>query len=198
MRSPLDQPCASPGCSSAGVFAVGNSPVCRAHFVPACYALLEDYSTRLKRARTGAEPFPDAIAHDLASISGQILDITLGTAAITNLEKAQFLDITFQATALLHGIRRSPRRPAAIPVRLLCTDSANPWAEETVTQIISPCGALVRSTHRVQTADRLLLCRIADEVQVHVRVAWSRTRPDGAFDVGLEILNCPAFWSPEL
>src|SRR5574337_236203 len=113
----MDTSCSIADCKRATAGSLGPRAFCREHFISTCYERIEECAQRLEEGR-----FSDATSEPmgrlLSECAAQVTTLALDTPDLSNLERAQLLDILGWATDLTRRLRRSPRRMAVIPVRL--------------------------------------------------------------------------------
>ena len=137
------------------------------------------------------------MADELAEIADEAARLGLNADDLTNLERAQLMDILLSAAHLSGQLRRSPRKRTSIPVRLRYEGPGPAWEEETVTQELSRHGALLVCRHPAEPGEDLTLVRIDTGRQARTRVAWCGPRREGAQRLGIEILGIANFWEAE-
>lgn len=185
--------CSIAKCGRAAGANLDNEPLCRAHFIELCYEKLDEY----EETRKG----PGLTASDSESARRFIHECTRQADAmestaqdLDNLERAKLLHIIISASDLGRHLRRSPRKAAAIPVRLSSEKIGGAWQEDTETVLVSRFGALVRCKHAAKAGETINVSRADTGATVQARVAWQR--PTGLDDVrvGVEFLSAENFW----
>lgn len=187
------QQCGIASCGQQAVAALDGEAFCREHFILVCYKRLDHYN----EVRKG----PGLIAADTDSVRRFIHECTRAADHIEhtaqnldNLERAKLLHIILTASELGRHLRRSPRKAAAIPVRLTSDKMGGTWEEETETVLVSRYGALVRCKHPAKAGDTLSLVRADTGAKATARVAWQRPLGEEDVRIGVEFVGCENFW----
>jgi hypothetical protein len=115
---------------------------------------------------------------------------------LSNLERARLTDIAIWATELGRCLRRSPRSPFAIPIRLISEMPGRSWAEDTYTVDVDRHGARARCQNAVKNGDVLRIFRPDVGESEECRVVWQQKLPSGAHEIGIEFLGAKNFWDP--
>jgi PilZ domain-containing protein len=185
--------CAIANCEQTSTATLDSQGLCREHFILLCYKRLDEYEA----IRKG----PGLAAADTESVRRFVHEATRSADAIEataknleNLERAQLLHIILSASELGRHLRRSPRKVAAIPVRLSSKKLGGTWEEETETVLVSRYGALVRCKHPAKAGDTLNLVRSDTGQTATARVAWQRPNGEEDVRIGVEFLGCENFW----
>jgi hypothetical protein len=186
--------CVAAGCGQPSVATLDLRPLCFQHFIAGSYSRLEEMRGR------GVDPADPAEATAalwafVTDCSRQVMDLAQRDASLGNLGRAQLLDILLHVSELAQRLRRSPRLPIAVDVRIRCEVPGQLWEEQTETRMLSRCGALVEFRHAVQVGDMLMVSRPDTGQEATARVAWFRRRSDGVQEIGIELLNCENFWA---
>jgi len=113
---------------------------------------------------------------------------------LDNLDRAKLLHIILSASELGRHLRRSPRKVAAIPVRLISERLGGAWEEDTETVLVSRYGALVRCKHSAKAGDSIHVLRADTGQEVVARVAWQRPASEQETRIGVEFVGCENFW----
>src|SRR3984957_18110577 len=188
-----NQKCSHAECSQAVVASLDNDAYCREHFIAKSYTRLDQYD----EIRRG----PGLTATDTESVRRFIHECTRQADVIEhtamdldNLDRAKLLHIILSASELGRHLRRSPRKAAAIAVRLSSEKLGGVWQEDTETVLVSRYGALVRCKHAAKAGETLHVIRADTGEKTLARVAWQR--PSGTEDVriGVEFVSSENFW----
>lgn len=185
-------PCDFPDCKEASAASLENRPLCREHFLLACYARLETCE-RLLLERPFAEAAFGSVRQFTLECIKQVNAFADSAETQTNLERARVCDIMLWATELSQRIRRSPRKPLPIPVRLLSEEPGHPWEEDTVTRIVGRYGAALECEHPVRIGERLLVIRKDTGQRAWARVLFRHSKQPGRQEIGIELLDCETF-----
>ena len=116
------------------------------------------------------------------------------TKNLDNLDRAKLLHIILSASALGRHLRRSPRKAAAIAVRLSSETLGGVWEEDTETVLVSRYGALVRSKHAAKAGETLHVIRADTGEKTLARVAWQRLAGSDDVRIGVEFVSSENFW----
>jgi len=165
--------CGLAGCNEPAAALLEGHSLCREHFISVCYTRLENYAELQRECRL-SETGTESVRRFICECLRQADQIKHATRHLDNLERARLLDILFWAGELGGRLRRSPRKLASIPNRLLSEKPGHPWEEETETRLLSRYGALLESEHAVETGETLGVLRLDIGRQVQARVAWHR------------------------
>ena len=114
---------------------------------------------------------------------------------LDNLDRAKLLHIILSASELGRHLRRSPRKVAAIAVRLSSEKLGGSWEEDTETVLVSRYGALVRCKHPAKPGETIQIMRADTGEKTLARVAWQR--PSGGkrmFGSESSLSACENFW----
>lgn len=185
--------CRVAGCDKPSAASLEARALCREHFVTACYDRLDEYRDRLTN-----RPYPvestEVMWRFVTEASRQLIALTQQAENLDNLERARMLDLLLCVADLSQRLRRSPRKPAVLPVLLRCQEPGRAWEEVGVTRFLSRCGALVECRNPAQAGDGVLLARIDTGKKVQARVVWCNPGKEGTQEVGLEFLSGENFW----
>jgi|SRR5579863_2675799 hypothetical protein len=187
------KPCSIAGCSQDVSASLDGDPVCLQHFISECYTRLD----RFEEIRKG----PGLTAADSESVRRFIHECTRHADEIEhaakdldNLDRAKLLHIILSASELGCHLRRSPRKMAAIPVRLSSEKLGGAWEESTETVLVSRYGALVRCKHAAKAGDTIHVTRGDTGERALARVAWQRPLQNDDIRIGVEFVSCENFW----
>jgi PilZ domain-containing protein len=187
------QQCGIVSCGQPVVATLDGEAFCREHFILVCYKRLDQYNAIRKGPgldSTGTESVRRFI-HECTRASDHIEHTAQN---LDNLERAKLLHIILTASELGRHLRRSPRKAAAIPVRLMSDKMGGTWEEETETVLVSRYGALVRCKHPAKAGDTLSLVRADTGAKATARVAWQRPLGEDDVRIGVEFVGCENFW----
>ncbi len=186
--------CSHPRCTNLPVGALEARQVCMSHFISACYRKLDELATFIGQNDFKVVP-PHSIRRFLIECTNQAAYQARRGQDLSNRERAQLLDILLSAGDLVGRLRRSARTIGFVPVRLCGSSLTQPWKEETVTQVLSKHGALVRCTRPYTQGGMLDLARLDTGRTALARVVWQEREQCGLHKVAVEILNCNNFWN---
>ena len=186
--------CSHPDCTNPPVSALEAHQLCMSHFIAACYRKLDELSDLIEQKDFTSAPTP-SIRRVLVECTSLATSQALRVQNLSNRERAQLLDILLSAGDLLSKLRRSPRTIDFVRVRLCASAATQPWIEETVTQVLSRHGAMVRCTRPYEQGGMLDLVRLDTGRTALARVVWQEKERFGSHKVGVEILNCNNFWN---
>ena len=185
--------CSVAGCDKAKAVALEGKALCREHFIATCYERLDHYDALRKSASLKATDSESA-RRFIHECSRNADEMEHDARDLDNLERAKLVHIILAASELGRHLRRSPRKAAAIAVRLSSDKLGGSWEENTETVLLSQYGASVRCKHPAKPGETLELVRSDTGEKAQARVAWRR--PDGIDEVriGVEFLACDNFW----
>ncbi len=193
----MSRQCSVRGCTKAAATSLHAQAFCREHFIAICYVQIEECAQQLVAREHLRETSARGMGGELTEITDEAARLGLSADDLTNLERAQVMDILLSAAHLSGRLRRSPRRRGSIPVRLRYEGPGHTWEEETVTYKLSRHGALLICRHAAEPGEELTLVRIDTGQQARVRVAWRGPRREGSQELGIEILGIANFWEAE-
>ena len=185
--------CEMPGCENAGRVKLLEQAYCGEHFIETCYKRLDECAERLgTRPQMAAES--EQMRAFLCACVERATELTRNPFHQEALERARLLDILYTAGDLIRHMRRSPRRPESIAVRLLCETPGRAWEEDLRTKQISRHGAMLECVHLVRPEDWLTVQRLDTGRKARVRMAWRGPVSGRAFPVAVEFLDSENFW----
>jgi hypothetical protein len=185
--------CKVESCDNAIAASLDGEALCRQHFIATCYKRLDQYDEIRKGpglSATNTESVRRFI-HECTRIADE-MDHT--AQDLDNLDRAKLLHIILSASELGRHLRRSPRKVAAIPVRLSSERLGGAWEEDTETVLVSRYGALVRCKHAAKAGETLNVVRADTGEKVMARVAWQRPLENDGVRIGVEFVACENFW----
>ncbi|HUJ40607.1 MAG TPA: PilZ domain-containing protein [Candidatus Acidoferrales bacterium] len=185
--------CDAPGCENTGRVRLLDQAFCGEHFIATCYKRLDECAERLGQ-RPEVEGEAEQMRAFLCACVEQATELTRHPFHQEALERARLLDILYTAGDLIRHMRRSPRRPESIPVRLLCETPGRGWEEESRTKSISRHGAMLECAHLVRPEDWLSLERLDTGRKVRARMAWRGRMAGFSYPVAVEFLDADNFW----
>ncbi len=192
---PDPQKCGVTGCDQAFVASLEGEALCREHFISVCYARLGQYDEMRKGSGLGIAD-TETVRRFIHECIRQADGLEHSVQGLDNLDRAKLLNIILAASELGRHLRRSPRKVAAIAVRLSCDKPGGGWQEDTETLLVSRYGALVRCSHAAKPGETLEVIRSDTGRKAQARVAWQR--PSGAGSdgarLGVEFVACENFW----
>jgi hypothetical protein len=188
--------CKVESCDNAIAASLDGEALCRQHFIATCYKRLDQYDEIRKGpglSATNTESVRRFI-HECTRIADE-MDHT--AQDLDNLDRAKLLHIILSASELGRHLRRSPRKVAAIPVRLSSERLGGAWEEDTETVLVSRYGALVRCKHPAKAGETLHVIRADTGEKAVARVAWQRPSGNSGSEdtrIGVEFVACENFW----
>ena len=185
--------CAVKDCGRPAVCALESGAYCRGHFIAACYEQLDAYARQMQERRL-RDSTADALRQFLTECTRQAAEFAESAGDLDNLERARLLDILQRAADLSHHLRRSPRRAAALAVRLRCDKLGHSWEEDARTRMLSRYGVLMECQHAVESGEVLTFEWPEKSKQARARVAWVHPADNGTSLVGVEFLDAENFW----
>ena len=169
--------------------------MCLEHFLTACYEQFDQF------LGWHHEPYDPARAESVRrfhdEFTRQASVLLESPRHLSNLERARLIDIVARAKALARHLRRSERKPVAIPVVLRSDTPGRAWEETTATLLVSQHGAKLQLQHQVRNRETLVVIRRDTLQEARAQVAWRRDAENGRLEVGIEFLNAGNFWQME-
>jgi hypothetical protein len=186
--------CRHPGCRNSAVSALEARDLCMSHLISACYRKLEELDNLIREKDFETAP-PQSIRCFLVECTGQAVSQALKVQDLSNRERAQLLDILLSGGELLGKLRRSTRTVGYVPVRLCGSSITQPWVEETVTEVLSKHGAMLRCMRPFAQGGTLDVQRLDTGRKALARVVWQEKEKCGLHKMAVEILNHSNFWN---
>lgn len=186
--------CNVQGCSAIAVAELEQSPYCRPHLFEVCYERIDHYRHCL-HSRSLGDSDEVVVRNFVAEGTRLLTDMANTTPQLDNLERARVLDLLLRIAELGQQLRRSPRRAARVPVRLVFNKPGQAWEEDTQTQIISRSGAKLACHHALDSGALLFITRLDTRQSAQARVAWCHRIGAEACEIGIELLGCDNFWN---
>jgi hypothetical protein len=185
--------CGVATCDHAVAASLESEALCREHFISTCYARLDQYDEI--RSGPGLRiGDTEAVRRFINESTRQADDIEQSAKGLDNLDRAKLVHIILSASELGRHLRRSPRKMAAIAVRLSSEKLGGAWEEDTETVLVSRYGALVRCKHSAKAGETVQVQRADTGESVLARIAWQRPIDAEDVRVGVEFLSCENFW----
>ena len=187
------EPCTHAACGQVAAAYLNGDPLCREHFISLCYERLDRYDEM--RKGSGLTPSDtESVRRFIHECTRSADEIEHTEQNLDNLDRAKLLHIILSASELGRHLRRSPRKVAAIPVRLISERLGGAWEEDTETVLVSRYGALVRCKHSAKAGDSIHVLRADTGQEVVARVAWQRPASEQETRIGVEFVGCENFW----
>lgn len=185
--------CTSSGCNQTAAAWLEGEALCREHFISACYQRLDRYDEIRKTTGLRASDTESArrFIHECTRSADEIEHTEQN---LENLDRAKLLQIILSATELGRHLRRSPRKVAAIPVRLSSERIGGTWEEDTETVLVSRYGAMVQCKHSTKAGESIHVLRADTGQQALARIAWQRPAGEQEMRIGVEFVSCDNFW----
>jgi hypothetical protein len=187
------QQCSIEGCAQAVAASLDGEAFCRQHFISICYTRLDRYDEIRKGPGLSATN-TDSVRRFIHECTRSADEMEHGAKDLDNLDRAKLLHIILSASELGCHLRRSPRKVAAIPVRLSSERIGGAWEEDTETVLVSRYGALVRCRHGAKAGETIQVLRADTGEKAVARVAWQRPSGNEDVRIGVEFVSCENFW----
>jgi hypothetical protein len=185
--------CSVAGCEQPVVSSLESDPLCRTHFISACYTRLDRYEA-MQKGHNLTVSDAESMRRFIHECVRQADEIEHGAKDLDNLERARLLHIIEEAVDLGRHLRRSPRKAASIAVRLSCDKLGGAWEEETETVLLSRYGASLRCDHPTKPGVTVEVVRSDTGQKARARVAWQRLSRNESARIGVEFVDCDNFW----
>jgi hypothetical protein len=108
---------------------------------------------------------------------------------LSNLERARLIDISLWANEIGQCLRRSPRRPLTIELRLTSEIPERCWQEDTHTLDVNRYGARMKCENAVHAGDVLSVLRLDNGDETGLRVVWCHPSATGGQQIGVEVIG---------
>ena len=188
--------CSIADCSNAISASLDGEALCREHFISVCYKRLDRYDEIRKGPGLSATD-TESVRRFIHECTRSADEIEHSALDLDNLDRAKLLHIILTASELGRHLRRSPRKVAAIAVRLSSEKLGGAWEEDTETVLVSRYGALVRCKHPAKAGETLHVIRADTGEKALARVAWQRPSGNSGNEdvrIGVEFVGCENFW----
>jgi len=188
--------CNTAGCGQAVAASLDGEALCREHFISVCYTRLDRYD-EIRRGPGLSATDTESVRRFIHECTRFADEIEHSAQDLDNLERAKLLHIILTASELGRHLRRSPRKVAAIAVRLSSEKVGGAWEEDTETVLVSRYGALVRCKHPAKAGETLHVIRADTGEKAVARVAWQRPSGNSGSEdtrIGVEFVACENFW----
>jgi hypothetical protein len=185
--------CSKESCAQAGAATLDGEALCREHFISVCYKRLDRYEEIRKGSGLDATS-TESVRRFIHECTRYADEIEHAAKDLDNLDRAKLLHIILSASELGRHLRRSPRKAAAIAVRLSSGKLGGVWEEDTETVLVSRYGALVRCKHAAKAGETLHVIRADTGEQTLARVAWQRPSDRDELRIGVEFVSSENFW----
>jgi len=188
--------CSIADCSHAISASLDGEALCREHFISVCYKRLDRYDEIRKGPGLSATD-TESVRRFIHECTRSADEIEHSALDLDNLDRAKLLHIILTASELGRHLRRSPRKVAAIAVRLSSEKLGGAWEEDTETVLVSRYGALVRCKHPAKAGETLHVIRADTGEKALARVAWQRPSGNSGNEdvrIGVEFVGCENFW----
>jgi hypothetical protein len=188
--------CSIADCGHAIAASLDGDSLCREHFISVCYTRLDQYDEIRKGPGLSATD-TESVRRFIHECTRSADEIEHSALDLDNLDRAKLLHIILTASELGCHLRRSPRKVAAIAVRLSSEKLGGAWEEDTETVLVSRYGALVRCKHPAKAGETLHVLRADTGEKAVARVAWQRPSGNSGNEdvrIGVEFVGCENFW----
>jgi hypothetical protein len=185
--------CSVAGCGQAASASLDGEALCREHFISMCYTRLDHYD-EIRRGPGLSATNTESLRHFIRECTRSADAIEHTGHNLDNLDRAKLLHIILSASELGRHLRRSPRKVAAIPVRLSSEKLGGAWEEDAETVLVSQYGALVRCKHAAKAGETIDFIRVDTGKKALARVAWQRPLSNNEIRIGVEFVACENFW----
>ena len=192
----IAEKCSIAGCGQALAASLDGETFCREHFISVCYTRLDRYD-EIRRGPGLSATDTESVRRFIHECTRFADEIEHSAQDLDNLERAKLLHIILTASELGRHLRRSPRKVAAIAVRLSSEKVGGAWEEDTETVLVSRYGALVRCKHLAKAGETLHVIRADTGEKALARVAWQRPSGNSGGEdirIGVEFVGCENFW----
>jgi hypothetical protein len=185
--------CGVANCGQAAAAWLDGGALCREHFISDCYSRLDHYE-EVRQGPGLSATDTESVRRFINECTRQADEIEHNVKDLDNLDRAKLLHIILSASELGRHLRRSPRKAAAIPVRLSSERLGGAWEEDTETVLVSRYGALVRCKHGAKAGETINVIRADTGEKALARVAWQRPNEYDDTRFGVEFVGCENFW----
>jgi hypothetical protein len=188
--------CSIADCGQAIAASLDGERLCREHFISVCYERLDRYDEIRKGPGLSATD-TESVRRFIHECTRSADEIEHSALDLDNLDRAKLLHIILTASELGRHLRRSPRKVAAIAVKLSSEKLGGAWEEDTETVLVSRYGALVRCKHPAKAGETLHVIRADTGEKAVARVAWQRPSGNSGNEdvrIGVEFVGCENFW----
>ena len=187
MKNP--EHCGIPGCGQAVAATLDGEALCRTHFISVCYTRLDEYD-ELRREPTPGIANTELMRRFIHECTRSADEIEHTGQNLDNLDRAKLVHIILTANELGRQLRRSPRKVASIPVKLISERMGGSWEEETETLLVSRYGALIRCKNSAKPGETIHVLRTDTGDKALARVAWQLLSAKDDPRIGVEFVGC--------
>jgi PilZ domain len=188
--------CAAEACPEAAVASLDDRQVCRTHFLAGVYRHLESIVAQIQEPQFHDRK-GELASRFLEQCMREVTNIACAADVLSNLERAQLLDILLWASDLYGRLRRGTRVRASIPILVRSENAQKPWEEKSETLQLSVHGFCFLCRHELRSGDLLTCVRLDNGRRLEARVAWARSKDSGETEAGVEFLTDEDFWGME-
>jgi|ERR1700740_653570 len=185
--------CNVAGCDKSRAASLEGAALCLEHFISVCYERLDHYDV-LRKGMGLTVTDTESARRFIHECSRNADEMEHDARELDNLERAKLVHIILAASELGRHLRRSPRKAAAIAVRLSSDKLGSSWEEDAETVLLSQYGASVRCKHHAKPGETLEVVRSDTGEKAQARVAWERPAGTDEVRIGVEFLACDNFW----
>ena len=185
--------CSMTGCGQIVAASLDGGALCREHFISTCYTRIDQYN-EIRNGPGLSATNPESVRRFIHECTRSADEIEHAATDLDNLDRAKLLHIILSANELGCHLRRSPRKAAAIAVRLSSERIGGAWEEDTETVLVSRHGALVRCKHSAKAGETIHVIRADTGKKALARVAWQRPLSTDDVRIGVEFISCENFW----
>lgn len=190
----IEEYCSHAGCTLPAKTTVESRGVCLLHFFKVSYEKLDKLSRETGNWSYGGAEWESARRITKECAQGAS-DYSQNVSELSNLERARLLDIAMWAAELGRRLRRSPRRPLKLNIRVISELPGRSWSEETYTVDVGRDGTQIVCTNAAEIGDILDIIRLDTAEQMQVRVIWRRRMSSGVHEVGTEVVGSKCVWN---
>jgi hypothetical protein len=166
-------------------------PACREHFYEFATKELREYQRDLA-------VLPEAqqltVPGFLSEVISQTTLLVSHSKFLSDVQRDQFLQLSFSAIELYKRVRRSPRIARIIQVDLFRDSQGRQSHEITKTVDVSRKGACVVTKNSWGAGEEFLITSLQARKSARARVAWFSNARLSEGRLGLEILDVDDFW----
>ena len=180
-------------CGQEVAASLDGEAFCRQHFISTCYTRLDQFD-EIRKGPGLSVANTEAVRRFIHECTRAADQMEHTAVDLDNLDRAKLLHIILSASELGTHLRRSPRKAAAIPVRLTSERLGSAWEEDTETLQVSRYGALMSCKHPAKAGETLNVIRADTGQKVMARVAWQRPLDNNGVRMGVEFVSCDNFW----
>jgi hypothetical protein len=187
------QHCKFAGCGREIVSSLDGEGYCRGHFISVCETRLEKYE-QMHKAHSLSATDKEAVRRFIEECVRNVDQFEHDVRDLDEAQRKSLLNISVWANDMGRQLRRSPRKAAALTLRLYGENSDGPWEKEARTVLLSRHGASIVCGRIEKPGEDLQIERIDTGEKAQARIVWHSLLGEEGVRMGVEFVDCDNFW----